>query len=212
VEYVVSKKIAETYKLLKGIEAVQSGVDFIKADQQNTLEDQLDLVVIEAPTFEEGERAKAFADKLAALGLEGIVGKAKNSPYLPGKRSPHWKKARVTKEADFVICGYTTNPKGRTDLSALVIGLYAGEKLLSYGLVGAGLGQREIEHLLRLFAPLQQEKTPLANPPVLKNVRWLKPRLVCAVEFLAVTPDGHLRHPLYKGLRERPPEECRVEN
>ncbi len=71
-EYVVSKKIAETYKLLKGIEAVQSGVDFIKADQQNTLEDQLDLVVIEAPTFEEGERAKAFADKLAALGLEDV--------------------------------------------------------------------------------------------------------------------------------------------
>jgi DNA ligase D-like protein (predicted ligase) len=158
------------------------------------------------------ETGKALFTQVAALGLEGIVGKAKNSPYLPGKRSPHWKKARVTKEADFVICGYTTNPKGRTDLSALVIGLYAGEKLLSYGLVGAGLGQREIEHLLRLFAPLQQEKTPLANPPVLKNVRWLKPRLVCAVEFLAVTPDGHLRHPLYKGLRERPPEEWRVEN
>lgn len=69
-EYTVSEKIVKTYELLKALEAVQSGVEFIKEDEQNTIEDQLELVVIEAPTFEEGNRAKAFADKLAALGLE----------------------------------------------------------------------------------------------------------------------------------------------
>lgn len=66
------KKVAEAYELLKGLGAVQSGVKFIKDDEQNTLEDQLDLVVIEAPTFQEGDRAKAFADKLAAAGLEDV--------------------------------------------------------------------------------------------------------------------------------------------
>ena len=158
------------------------------------------------------EAGQALFARVAALGLEGVVGKAKNSPYLPGKRSPHWKKARVTKNADFVICGYTVNPQGRADLSALVIGLYAGEKLVSYGLVGTGLGQQEIDHLLRLFSPLLREKPPLVDPPPLKKVRWLEPCLVCEVEYLAVTPDRHLRHPLYKGLRDRPPAECRVEN
>lgn len=72
-EYIVADQIKKTYELLKGLDAVQSGVEFIKQDEQNTLEDQLELVVIEAPTFEEGNRAKAFAAKLAALGLEDVT-------------------------------------------------------------------------------------------------------------------------------------------
>ena len=71
-EYTVSEKITKTYELLKGLGAVQSGVEFIRQDEQNTLLDQLELVVIEAPTFQEGNRAKAFANKLAALGLEDV--------------------------------------------------------------------------------------------------------------------------------------------
>ncbi len=69
-EYTVSEQVKKTYELLKGLDAVRSGVEFIKEDEQNTIQDQLELVVIEAPTFEEGQRAKAFAAKLAALGLE----------------------------------------------------------------------------------------------------------------------------------------------
>ncbi len=154
----------------------------------------------------------ALFKRVAALGLEGVVGKDMNSPYLPGKRSPYWKKARVVKNNDFVICGYTTNPQGRTDLAAILVGLYAGAELQSYGLVGTGFSQSEINHLLTRFAGLQRPDPPLTNPLPLTNVRWLEPRLVCAVEYFAVTPDQHLRHPCYKGLRERSPTTCRVEN
>jgi DNA ligase D-like protein (predicted ligase) len=166
-------------------------------------------LIISTPIPESGQ---ALFQQTQVLGLEGVIGKAKDSPYLPGKRSPHWKKARVTKNADFVICGYTQSPKGRGDLSALVIGVYAGLDLESYGLVGTGFSQAEIDHLLHCFTPLNRETPPVKNPPRLKFVRWLEPRLVCAVEYLAVTPDRHLRHPLYKGLRVRPPETCRVED
>ncbi|HHW12631.1 MAG TPA: ATP-dependent DNA ligase [Firmicutes bacterium] len=154
----------------------------------------------------------ALFKQVAALGLEGVVGKDKNSPYLPGKRSPYWKKARVVRNNDFVICGYTTNPQGRPDLSAILVGLYAGKELHSYGLVGTGFSQSEINHLLTLFAGLKRTESPLAAPPMLPNLHWLEPRLVCEVEYLAVTPDRHLRHPRYKGLRNRPPAACRVEN
>lgn len=71
-EYTVSDKITRTYELLKGLGAVQSGIEFIRQDEENTLEEQLELVVIEAPTFQEGNRAKVFADKLAALGLADV--------------------------------------------------------------------------------------------------------------------------------------------
>jgi ATP-dependent DNA ligase len=31
---------------------------------------------------------------------------------------------------------------------------------------------------------------------------WLKPELVAQIEFTEWTPDGHLRHPKFVGLRE----------
>ena len=159
------------------------------------------------------EQGCALYSQIAALGLEGIIGKEKNSPYLPGKRSPTWKKSRITKSANFVICGYTTNPQGREDLSALVIGAYTDHALLSYGLVGTGFSQAEINHLLTLFSPSITNSSPLTLPLKLSlgQVQWLDPRLVCEVEYLEVTNDHHLRHPLYKGLRDLAPEECRSE-
>ena len=158
------------------------------------------------------EQGLALYSQAVKLGLEGIVGKEKNSPYLPGKRSSAWRKSRITKSANFVICGYTTNPKGREDLSALIIGAYAGKDLLSYGLVGTGFSQAEIDYLLNLFKPLIINNSCLTHPIKLPlyRVKWLQPQLVCEVEYLEVTGDNHLRHPLYKGLRKLEPKECQV--
>lgn len=36
----------------------------------------------------------------------------------------------------------------------------------------------------------------------MENCRWLKPRLVTQVEFTDWTPDGHLRHASFAGLRD----------
>jgi bifunctional non-homologous end joining protein LigD len=36
----------------------------------------------------------------------------------------------------------------------------------------------------------------------MKDGRWLKPVLVCRFEFVEWTPEGHLRHSLFMGLRE----------
>jgi bifunctional non-homologous end joining protein LigD len=36
----------------------------------------------------------------------------------------------------------------------------------------------------------------------MKNCVWLKPELVAQIEFTEWTPDGHLRHSEYVGLRE----------
>ena len=42
----------------------------------------------------------------------------------------------------------------------------------------------------------------------MKNCRWLKPLLVGQFEFVEWTPDGHLRHSRFMGLREdQKPEE-----
>ena len=52
-------------------------------------------------------------DLLAAVreqGLEGIIGKRKDSVYQPGKRSGAWIKYRVNRGQEFVIGGYFTGP------------------------------------------------------------------------------------------------------
>jgi DNA ligase D-like protein (predicted ligase) len=160
------------------------------------------------------EEGRSFFAQVKKAGLEGMVGKERNSLYFPGKRSPVWRKCRVTKNGHFIICGYTTNPNGREDLSALVIAVKDREdSLLSFGLVGAGLSQAEIDYVLGLLKPKITGRCPLSHPPdpAIPKAVWVKPELVCEVEYLELTPDRHLRHPLYRGLRpEISPEECRL--
>ena len=36
----------------------------------------------------------------------------------------------------------------------------------------------------------------------MQNCQWLKPELVAQIEFVEWTPDGHLRHSRFGGLRE----------
>jgi len=51
---------------------VRQGLDFLKADDANTLADQKALVVIPAPPFKEQARAENFRARLAALGLKNV--------------------------------------------------------------------------------------------------------------------------------------------
>ncbi|HET8644618.1 MAG TPA: DNA ligase, partial [Vicinamibacteria bacterium] len=48
------------------------------------------------------EHGRAFYEEVTRLGLEGMVAKRMDSPYVPG-RSPHWLKVRVDRRADLAI-------------------------------------------------------------------------------------------------------------
>ena len=64
------------------------------------------------------------------------------------------------------------------------------------------------------FNELEIATCPFANLPEpkrtqwaltkeeMKNCVWLKPQLVAQIEFTEWTPDGHLRHSKFVGLRE----------
>jgi len=66
-------------------------------------------------------------DLLSAVreqGLEGVIGKRKDSLYQPGKRSGAWIKCRVNRGQELVIGGYFPGPHG---FDSLIVGYYAGE-------------------------------------------------------------------------------------
>ena len=68
-------------------------------------------------------------------GLEGLIGKRKDSRYEPGKRSGAWIKYRVNRGQEFVIGGYIPGAHG---LDSIVVGYYRGQDLVYVGRVRNG--------------------------------------------------------------------------
>ena len=70
--YEVSGKCKERFERMRSLDSVKKALEFIENDQARTIEDQKELVLIEAPTGHEENRAREFAERLKALGLEQV--------------------------------------------------------------------------------------------------------------------------------------------
>ena len=151
------------------------------------------------------------ADMLAVVreqGLEGVVAKRRDSLYEPGKRSGAWVKLRVNRRQDFVIGGYV--PRGQ-NFDSILVGYYDGHDLKYAASIRAGFTPASRQALFKGFSKLEAAECPFSNLPdaskgrwgtgvtaeKMKLCRWLKPRLVVAIEFLEWTLDDRLRHPSF---------------
>jgi len=149
-----------------------------------------------------GAGADFFA-RACREGLEGIVSKRRDQPYVAG-RSFDWVKTKCMKRQEFVIGGFT-EPKGaRASLGALLVGVYEGERLRYAGKVGTGFGQAAAAELRRRLEALERATSPFAEPvkPLPRDVHWAAPKLLAEISFTEMTSDGKLRHPSFKGLRD----------
>ncbi len=70
--YLVSQKTKDTLAALLALPEVAAGMDFIEKDQDKCIKEQIELTLIEAPTFDEEQRAQAFKAKFEELGLEDV--------------------------------------------------------------------------------------------------------------------------------------------
>lgn len=153
----------------------------------------------------------ALFQQVSAQGLEGIVAKRLDSPYLPGERSVHWIKVRAVRRADCVVGGFV--PKGERHLKSLLLGLYDADRLVYVGRVGTGFSLEENRSIRAALESLRAPDPPFAATPreAAKEAVWVLPRLVACVEYLTLTGAGHLRHPSFKGLRtDKEPSSCSV--
>jgi ATP-dependent DNA ligase len=169
---------------------------------------------IQAAPIAMSESLDASPDELVRVakefGFEGIVAKRKDSLYESGKRTGAWVKYKVNRGQEFVIGGYTPgNP-----FDALIVGYYDGERLLYAAKVRNGFVPQLRRDVATKFKGLQIDSCPFANLPErkrtqwaltkeeMKNCVWLKPQLVAQIELTEWTPDNHLRHSKFVGLRE----------
>lgn len=148
------------------------------------------------PTPGEGE---ALYDAVKSSGLEGVVAKRSGSRYLPGRRSPDWRKIVARSELNAVVGGYLRGTRG--SFGSLLLGLYDGDRLLVAGSAGSGLDNRSITELWPVLQSLERPTSPFAEKALFMGEPvWIEPRLVARIEYREWTPDRRLRAPVFKGI------------
>jgi bifunctional non-homologous end joining protein LigD len=155
--------------------------------------------------YVEGAGTEFYAQACVA-GLEGIVSKRADRPYVSG-RGKDWLKIKCKRGEEFVIGGYSRSDVKGKPFSSLLLGTFADGKLTYSGKVGTGFGAADFDALAGKFKPLVRATSPFEEVPREegKGAVWLKPELVAQIAFAERTRDGRLRHPSFKGLREDKP-------
>jgi bifunctional non-homologous end joining protein LigD len=129
---------------------------------------------------------------------EGVMAKRLGSTYVPGKRSPNWRKVKNRRRVEVVIGGYTRGEGNRTGtFGSLLVGRVEGDVLRFAGGVGTGFNQRRLESLTKQMKQLAIKECPFDPPPppaYRKGATWVRPELRALVEITEFTNDGLVRH------------------
>lgn len=150
------------------------------------------------------EDGPAFLAAVRQLGLEGIVAKQRHSAYLPGKRTDSWLKIKTRQTAECIVIGYTRGKGDRSGtFGALHLAQAVSGKLKYVGKVGSGFDEDSLGEIAEQLKKLEVGPRPVPEKPI-DDARsiWLKPQLLCEVQFASWTKDGALREPVF--LRMRP--------
>lgn len=137
------------------------------------------------------------------MGLEGIMAKERNSPYLVGKRSAQWLKVKTRQTADCLIIGYTKGKGGReTSFGALHIAQPENGHLRYVGKVGTGFDDRMLKSMYQELKKFREIKKPIKEK-TLDDVAtiWIEPKLFCEVQYASMTKDKMFREPVFLRLR-----------
>jgi bifunctional non-homologous end joining protein LigD len=138
------------------------------------------------------------------LGLEGIVSKDKNSPYIPDERGKKWYKIPVEQKGEYVIGGWVES-ENRDTFRTLLFGEYENGKLKWIGHAGGGYKEHEMPKILERLQQIEIAKSPFVNEVKYSEGKphWVKPVLVANVKFATFTKSGKIRKPaIFQGFRE----------
>ena len=141
------------------------------------------------------------------LGAEGILSKQAEARYVAG-RTDSWLKLKCTHRQEFVIGGFTLPKDGGEGLGSLLLGYYKDGKLIHCGRCGTGFNQTSARELRQQLEPLRQQKSPYSSMLdylARRGAIYVRPELVCEVQFATWTADGAIRHASFQGMRADKP-------
>lgn len=149
------------------------------------------------------------------MGLEGVIAKRLTAKYV-SSRTDAWVKVKCQRRQEFVIGGFTARTGSGREVGSLLLGVYddAGN-LRSAGSVGTGWDSSTAAAILRRLEKIEIKDSPFApdhgptkgrwSKRAKGAERWVEPTLVGEVSFVEITPEGHVRHPIFKGMRQDKP-------
>ena len=153
-----------------------------------------------------GDGLRFFA-AMRERNMEGMVAKRLQSPYRIGERSDDWLKIKVRPRLSCVVFGTLHRTPGGP-VRSLVVGAFGPEGPVWLGNVGSGLDDATRIELARQLESLECSPPPGFEPTGEGHIRHVRPLLVASVEYLELTPAGHLRHPAFVGFENRDPRSC----
>ncbi len=164
-----------------------------------------------------GGDAATLLKEVQRRGLEGLIGKLRDSTYEAGRRSGAWIKLKCVNEQEFVIGGFTPPQGARQHFGAVLVGYYdTKKKFLFAGKVGTGFNTKLLAALHKKLKSEKRDDCPFADlpskqggqwvqgitPSMMRKIEWVNPVFVCQVKFAEWTRDAKLRQPVFLGLRE----------
>jgi DNA ligase 1 len=185
------------------------------------------IQAIEEATFETGEDLENYFDEQISMGLEGIIAKRIDAPYVAGKRNFNWiklkriEKGNLDDTIDAVILGYYSGKGKRAGfgIGALLVGLFNDkeDRFESVAKIGTGLTDQEWRDYKAACDQIKVNEQP-HNVVVAKELApdvWVEPKLVTIIraDEISVSPLHSagkteeksglaLRFPRVMGLRE----------
>ncbi len=166
--------------------------------------------------------AKRWLERLEVLGLDGIVAKRTDLPYMPGSRDAV-RKVKHHRTVDCVIVGYRTS--GRR-IASILLGLYRPDGTLDFVGHTSGIGATLEKQLRELLPPLREEEGTFARRfehemgripgggsrwSQGRDLPWheVKPVLVCEVRYDKLEGDRFRHGTRFERFRpDKEPRDC----
>ncbi|MPZ51349.1 MAG: hypothetical protein GEU79_01200 [Acidimicrobiia bacterium] len=176
--------------------------------------DQLDLPGYLAPSpYFEGSGLALWAT-VQREGYEGMVAKRLGSRYLPGRRSPDWRKIVHRRSARVIVGGYLPGGGNRSNtLGSVLVGVQSDEGLKWVGAVGSGFSSRDLMAFRDALSQMERDTPPFADVTgIPREAVWVETTLVIRVEYASVTGQGRLRAPVFVAVDQVDPSEVTAES
>lgn len=171
------------------------------------------------PATEDAHLAERWLQEATGAGMDGVIAKRLDQPYLPGERSA-MVKVKHLRTVDCVVGGFRPSSTG-TGVGSLLLGLYGADGLLHHVGFCSAFARADRPRLLELLRPLVRPPGFTGRAPggpsrwaQGRSTEWtpIEPILVCEVRYDHFS-GGRFRHGT-RFLRWRPdkaPQQCRME-